>query len=164
MTSEIRVEQAYYRGLIGSPKTKDDKRTLAIPEPLAAALLRRRRLALPQTEEELVFQTRNHTRFSDTNLATQEPETGRSKNGATLAQLAHFGPDSGYALATRKSYGEGSASVVRSHQDARYARNLHRLDSASPQRQARGDSNPRPLPCQFAVLGALERRACNNSV
>jgi hypothetical protein len=63
-TSEIRVEQAYYRGLIGSPKTKGSRRTLPIPEPLAAALLRRRGLALPQTEEELVFQTRNHTLFS----------------------------------------------------------------------------------------------------
>jgi integrase len=80
-TSEIRVEQAYYRGLIGSPKTKGSRRTLPIPEPLAAALLRRRGLALPQTEEELVFQTRNHTLFSDTNLLRKNLKPAGRKMG-----------------------------------------------------------------------------------
>jgi integrase len=80
-TSEIRVEQAYYRGLIGSPKTKGSRRTLPIPEPLAAALMRRRGLALPQNEDELVFQTRNRTPFSDTNLLRKKLKPAGRKMG-----------------------------------------------------------------------------------
>ena len=65
-SGEIRVEQACYRGLIGTPKTKGSRRTLPMPEPLKDAL---KRLGEKSTSaENLVFHTRNGTPFSDTNL------------------------------------------------------------------------------------------------
>ena len=68
-SSEIRIEQACYRGLIGTPKTKGSRRTLPMPQSLADEL---RRLREESTlEEQLVFQTRNGTPFSDTNLLHQ---------------------------------------------------------------------------------------------
>jgi integrase len=65
---EIRVEQACYRGLIGTPKTKGSRRTLPLPEPLTMELKRLSGLSVRQSEEVLVFHTRNGTPFSDTNL------------------------------------------------------------------------------------------------
>ena len=62
----IRVEQACYRGLIGTPKTKGSRRTLPMPESLQDALKRLGKK--PVSGEHLVFQTRNGTPFSDTNL------------------------------------------------------------------------------------------------
>ena len=40
VTGQIRIEQAYYRGSLGSPKTKSSKRSLPIPKALAAPLAR----------------------------------------------------------------------------------------------------------------------------
>src|SRR5207245_1136931 len=37
---EIKVEQAYYRGLLGTPKTKRSRRTVPLPQSLALALVR----------------------------------------------------------------------------------------------------------------------------
>jgi integrase len=68
-SGEIRVEQACYRGLIGTPKTKNSRRTLPMPESLKDELKRLREKAA--SGEHLVFQTRNGTPFSDTNLLHQ---------------------------------------------------------------------------------------------
>ncbi len=65
-SSEVRVEQACYRGLIGTQKTKGSRRTLPMPEPLRDALKRLSEKSV--SGEHLVFQTRNGTPFSDTNL------------------------------------------------------------------------------------------------
>jgi integrase len=65
-SGEIRVEQACYRGLIGTPKTKGSRRTLPMPEPLRNALKRLNENSA--SVENLVFHTRNGTPFSDTNL------------------------------------------------------------------------------------------------
>jgi integrase len=65
-SSEIRVEQACYRGLIGTPKTKGSRRTLPMPEALKDALKRLNEKSA--SAERLVFHTRNGTPFSDTNL------------------------------------------------------------------------------------------------
>jgi integrase len=68
-SSEIRIEQACYRGQIGTPKTKGSRRTLPMPKSLEDEL---RRLSEKSTSgEHLVFQTRNGTLFSDTNLLHQ---------------------------------------------------------------------------------------------
>ena len=42
-SGEIRVEQACYRGLVGTPKTKGSRRTLPMPEPLKDDLKRLQR-------------------------------------------------------------------------------------------------------------------------
>lgn len=65
-SSEIRVEQACYRGLVGTPKTKGSRRTLPMPEPLKDDL--KRLSEKSASVENLVFHTRNGTPFSDTNL------------------------------------------------------------------------------------------------
>jgi integrase len=62
-SGEIRVEQACYRGLIGTPKTKNSRRTLPMPESLKDELKRLREKTA--SGEHLVFQTR------DTNLLHQ---------------------------------------------------------------------------------------------
>jgi integrase len=68
-SGEIRIEQAYYRGLIGTPKTKNSRRTLPMPDSLKDELKRLSEKA--KLEEHLIFQTRNGTPFSDTNLLHQ---------------------------------------------------------------------------------------------
>ncbi len=66
-SGQIRVAQAYYRGTIGSPKTKCSKRLVSIPTALRTALLKLRESA-KQTEEGLVFHTANGTPHNDSNL------------------------------------------------------------------------------------------------
>ncbi len=67
-SGEIRVEQACYRGLIGSPKTKGSRRILPMPDALISQLQRFDGQSIRQSEEQLVFHTRNGTPYSDTNL------------------------------------------------------------------------------------------------
>jgi len=63
----IRVEQSYYRGITGSPKTKGSRRTLPLCTALRDALLAFRGLSVPMGEA-LAFQTAKGTPYSDTNL------------------------------------------------------------------------------------------------
>jgi hypothetical protein len=67
-SSEIRGEQAWYRGSFGTPKTKASKRTIPVPDVLRVPLMRIRGKQRVETEDSLVFQTRNGTPYSDTNL------------------------------------------------------------------------------------------------
>lgn len=67
-SGQIRIEQACYRGLLGSPKTKGSRRTLPLPKVLVAPLIRIYEQATRTGEEDLVFQTRNGTPLNDTNL------------------------------------------------------------------------------------------------
>jgi integrase len=63
---QLRVQQAIYRGLIGTPKTKSSCRTIPLPPTLVAAL--QRHYAASEKRDGLVFVTRNGTPHSDTNL------------------------------------------------------------------------------------------------
>jgi integrase len=63
---QIRVTRGYYRGIMGSPKTKCSKRSLPLPEALKQNLLQLREKAL--NTEELVFHTRQGTPYNDSNL------------------------------------------------------------------------------------------------
>jgi integrase len=67
-SGEIRVEQTCYRGSFGTPKTKASRRTIPLPDVLRVPLMRIRGKQTVQTEDSLVFQTRNGTPYSDTNL------------------------------------------------------------------------------------------------
>jgi integrase len=67
IAGKLRISQACYRGIIGTPKTQGSRRTLHLPESLVTALLRFRESS-PGTEDQLVFRTRNHTPLNDTNL------------------------------------------------------------------------------------------------
>lgn len=67
-SGQIRIEQACYRGLLGSPKTKGSRRTLPLPKVLVKPLSRIFEKGTLTSEEDLVFQTRNGTPLNDTNL------------------------------------------------------------------------------------------------
>ncbi len=66
-SGQIRVTQAFYRGTIGSPKTKCSKRLVSIPAALKTVLLKLRGSA-QQGEEMLVFHTAKGTPYNDSNL------------------------------------------------------------------------------------------------
>src|SRR5438552_19124645 len=80
-SSEIRVEQACYRGVIGSPKTKGSRRMLPMPEALRTQLMRLDEQSVRQSEEQLVFRSRNGTPFSDTNLLHKQLKPAGRKLG-----------------------------------------------------------------------------------
>ena len=67
-SDQIRIEQACYRGLLGSPKTKGSRRTLPLPRALVSSLIQIYEHAPRTGEDDLVFQTRNGTPLNDTNL------------------------------------------------------------------------------------------------
>lgn len=79
-SGQIRVTQAFYRGTIGSPKTKCSKRLVSIPTALRTALLKLR-LSAKQVEEELVFHTANGTPYNDSNLLHRHLKPAGKKLG-----------------------------------------------------------------------------------
>jgi integrase len=98
---ELRVEQAVYRGSVGSPKTRGSRRTLPLPEALVSALEALAARSLAASPESLVFATRNGTPFGDTNLLLRDLKPAGRQIGtpwvswhtfrrthATLLQLA----------------------------------------------------------------------------
>jgi integrase len=80
---QVHVRQACYRGSIGSPKTKGSKRILPLPDALREALTRTRKHCVRQSAEDLVFQTRNGTTFSDTNLLHRDLKPAGRQIGAS---------------------------------------------------------------------------------
>ncbi len=98
---ELRVEQAVYRGTIGSPKTRGSRRTLPLPYVLISALSALATRSVAESQESLLFATRNGTPFGDTNLLLRELKPAGAKidapwlswhtfrrTHATLLQLA----------------------------------------------------------------------------
>jgi integrase len=73
---ELHVEQAVYRGQVGSPKTKGSRRAVPLPEPVSKALE-----AFKGTGEELVFRTKEGTPYRDNNLRHRELKPAGVKLG-----------------------------------------------------------------------------------
>jgi integrase len=65
---ELRVEQAVYRGCLGSPKTEGSRRTLPLPGTATQALGALARRSMRVNPESLVFASRKNTVLNDTNL------------------------------------------------------------------------------------------------
>ena len=128
-SGEIRVEQACYRGLIGTPKTKGSRRTLPMPEPLKDAL--KRLSEKSASGEHLVFHTRNGTPFSDTNLLHQHLKPVGRKLGMPWLNWHTLRRTHATLLAARGSHAQRGASAVGSLEDVHHPRNLHNLDSRS---------------------------------
>ncbi len=80
-SGQIRIEQACYRGLLGSPKTKGSRRTLPLPTALVKPLSRIYEQATRTGEDDLVFQTRNGTPLNDTNLLHRHLKPAGGKIG-----------------------------------------------------------------------------------
>jgi integrase len=77
LSGELRVEQAVYRGVVGSPKTKGSRRVVPLPESAISALS-----AFKGAGEELVFRTREGTAYRDNNLLHRELKPAGVKIGA----------------------------------------------------------------------------------
>ena len=78
---ELRVEQAIYRGYLGTPKTKGSRRTLPLPRRAVVALRVLAQRATASQRQDLVFATRKGTAFSDTNLLLREIKPAARKIG-----------------------------------------------------------------------------------
>jgi len=67
-SGQLRVEQACYRGHLGSPKTQGSKRCLPLPLGLVEVLVQYRLRCLRIGPDDLLFQTATGKTLSDTNL------------------------------------------------------------------------------------------------
>jgi integrase len=76
---ELRVEQAVYRGTVGTPKTKGSRRVLPLPE---AVMISLRPLQGSASEDSLVFRTEENTPYRDNNLRHRELKPAGVKIGA----------------------------------------------------------------------------------
>jgi integrase len=78
-TGQIRVTRGYYRGTMGSPKTKCSRRSVPLPEALKPVLLQLREKS--PNPEELVFHTNKGTPYNDSNLLHRELKPAGRKLG-----------------------------------------------------------------------------------
>ena len=81
-SQQIHVEQACYRGNLGTPKTKGSKRIVPMPESLINALTRLEEQSTERSGDRLVFCTRTGKPFSDTNLLHRELKPAGAQVGA----------------------------------------------------------------------------------
>jgi integrase len=81
-SGQLRVEQACYRGQMGSPKTRGSKRCLALPLGLVEALVQYRAKCLRTAPEDLLFQTSNGKPLNDTNLLHRHLKPAGQRVGA----------------------------------------------------------------------------------
>jgi len=75
----IWVTRGYYRGQMGSPKTKCSRRSVHLPQALKQVLLQRREKAA--NAEELVFHTSKGTPYNDSNLLHRDLKPAGRKLG-----------------------------------------------------------------------------------
>ncbi len=124
---QIRITQAFYRGTIGSPKTKCSKRLVSIPTALRAVLTKLYESSKHE-EEKLVFHTVNGTPYNDSNLLHRCLKPAGQKLGMpwlnwhTLRRthITLF-PGGGRLSA-------GRTGPARSFQDVYHTRDLHPTD------------------------------------
>lgn len=83
-SGQLRVEQACYRGQVGSPKTQGSKRCLPLPLGLMEALVQYRSkcLRIAAEAEDLLFQTSNAKPLNDTNLLHRHLKPAGQQVGA----------------------------------------------------------------------------------
>lgn len=82
LSGQIRIEQANYRGIFGTPKTKGSRRSLPIPRALVAPLARVCGHHARTEDESLVFQSRHGHGLSDSNLLHRHLKPAGRKIGA----------------------------------------------------------------------------------
>ena len=129
-SGQLRVEQALYRGTLGTPKTKRSRRTVPLPQSLVVSLTRlkaQRRTA--NSDDDLVFLTRNGTPYSDTNLLHQHLKPAGPEAWSTLAELARAPAHPRHSVPGSGRIVTGCTSSARPLEDVHYPRNLHLTDS-----------------------------------
>ena len=82
IAGQLRVSQAIYRGTVNTPKTKASRRTLPLPRPVVRTLLLLRPEPGQETDETLVFHTRDGKPLGDTNLLHRHLKPAGRKIGA----------------------------------------------------------------------------------
>ncbi len=82
-SGQLRVEQACYRGRVGSPKTQGSKRCLPLPLALVDCLVQYRVQGIRSEPDDLLFQTANGNAMSDTNLLHRHLKPAGQQIGAT---------------------------------------------------------------------------------
>lgn len=78
---ELHVQQAYYRGQMGTPKTMGSRRTVPMPPRLADALAAHCRRISLQVPDHVVFQTAKGTPLNDSNLLHRHLKPAGAKLG-----------------------------------------------------------------------------------
>ncbi len=121
----IRVEQAYYRGEMGSPKTKDSRRILPMPESLKAALMRFYRDSGQPPSEGLIFRTRAGNPFNDTNLLHRYLKPAGKAIRCAVVELALTAENSCHLVSSGRRFSAGGAGADGAHQTLHHAGNLH---------------------------------------
>jgi integrase len=81
LSGQIKIEQANYRGIFGTPKTKSSKRSLPIPKGLVTPLARVCGHRARTDDERLVFQSRHGNPLSDSNLLHRHLKPAGQKIG-----------------------------------------------------------------------------------
>ncbi len=76
---QIRVTRGYYRGMMGSPKTKCSRRCIPLPDALKEVLLLTQRKTT--NAEELLFHTSKGTPYNDSNLLHRDLKPAGRKLG-----------------------------------------------------------------------------------
>jgi integrase len=126
-SGEIRITQACYRGIIGSPKTKCSKRLVSIPKALKTALLKLQQSA-KRTRSGIgipYFKRNTAQRFQ---LAPSFSETGRQETWNALAQLAHSAANSHHVIPGGGRIVARCASAAGTFEDVHHPRNLYSAD------------------------------------
>jgi integrase len=82
-SEQLRVEQACYRGHLGSPKTQGSKRCLPLPVGLVEVLVQYRLRGLRIGPDDLLFQTTSGKPPSDTNLLHRQLKPAGQQIGAS---------------------------------------------------------------------------------
>jgi integrase len=78
----LRVEQACYRGHLGSPKTQGSKRCLPLPPGLVEILVQHHQRCLHHGPDDLLFQTSSGKPLNDTNLLHRHLKPAGQQIGA----------------------------------------------------------------------------------
>jgi integrase len=130
-SGQIRIEQAYYRGLLGSRKTKGSRRTLPLPRALVPSLIRIYVHARRTGEDDLVFQTRNGTPLNDTNLLHRRLKPAGWKIGMPSLCWHPLRRTHATLLEAAGGFSERYAGTVRPQQNVHNLGGLHPTDPSS---------------------------------
>ena len=88
VSGQFKIEQANYRGLLGSPKTKGSRRSLPIPQALVSPLARFCGHSTRTEDDALIFRTTRGRPFNDTSLLHRHLKpAGRSDAVASVGRF-----------------------------------------------------------------------------
>jgi integrase len=130
-SGELRVEQACYRGHLGSPKTQGSKRCLPLPSGLVEVLVQYRLRCLRIGPDDLFFPDGHGQDSERHQSAASAPEARRSTDGSTQAELAYAETHARHAVAIGGWVSKRCPGTTRALQTLNHPRGLHRCHPVS---------------------------------